>query len=1471
MRKQITKVLAVLLCLLMLATTVPLAFAEEPISEPASEPASEPNDLDSPTSGQCGDNVFWSYDEDTSTLTISGTGDMWNFDASVDNQPWISYENEIRTIVIEEGVTCIGESAFFGFENLNEVTMPVTINRIKMAAFMECTALDVIQIPNGKIESQAFDGTGLKTVYFGAGVSEADWMAFQGSEALEQITVDEENPFLSSDEAGCLYDKDKTTLLCYPFGSSRTSFSIPDSVCTGDIWAASNLEMVRIPEGMYQISLHDCNRLKEISVDENNPYFSTDDSGCLYNKEKTDFIKYPAMCDRSFFALPLTVERIRAYAFENAKILKQVQLPERLSEIEGEAFWGAGLEKIQLPAGLTCVNRGTFSYCRNLQEVVLPVGLETICEYAFEATALRSVEIPNTVSVIKLMAFANTLLETIVLPESVRQVETEAFYTISWDTEEETLKDATVLNPDCVFAENAYVFGRTSTLHGYQNSTLESYAETYGLKFVVLCPTNHADITEFPKQEVTCTEDGYTAGVYCNDCEQWIAGHDVIPAGHKDEDGDFLCDNCGADLALSIHADETLRVDITGGAMTYLRFVPEETASYIMTSLSDSDTYGYLFDSEMNELDANDDDTDSNFKLMNTLDAGETYYYGVRFYDEEASGSFDVFLTKESVYFGQCGDNATWTLIPSTGELRIEGEGALWEDETAEMNVAPWNDHMMEIESVKMDDGITNIPANAFFGAIHLTWVTLPESLKTVGADAFFLCTRLRSVCLPDGVETIECNAFQGCTSLVDILIPDSVTFIDVAAFANCPSLYQVVLPEGLTTLEGGMFIGDYRLNTVIIPSSVTAINGAGMESPFTYCYKLEKIENRSETTVAAATGFHTFAFPEEVEEEIYLRFLAVTAEMQLLQAAEVLSGDDLQAEIMTRLEEEIGYGYLEIYQQIAALDPVTPVEGMPEALTFYCFSASAEHAYCEANNIPFVLLDQGQCGDNVYWVYDSGSATLKFTGSGEMWYYSGNEVPWDAVRSLIRNAVIEDGITNISAWTFEGCINLESVTIPESIVEIGRYAFSFCSRVESVTIPDGVVTISDSAFYNCTGLTSLVIPDSVIRIDDSAFDGCVSLTSLTLSDNLEEIGAWAFSCCDSLTSINLPDSLTYMGNGAFSDCGSLENITIPDGLTVIPGNAFSNCISLTNLTIPVSVTTVEEYAFNGSKALTDIYYLGTEAQWNAIEIDKDGNGSLLDAAIHFIVTDDTGVSLNYDEDVFDSNVEINITEIPTGSENSRAWNITPTLDGEKVQPNGKVQVKLPIPAGWDKTKIILRHVKEDGSVEYPEFTIEEDYVVFWAEEFSTYALELQKPHVHTYDNGVVTKEATCMEEGVMTYTCTTCDIDTEGHIKTEPIGKNPANHAAYGTVVNDKLDATCTDKGYTGNTVCEGCGSTISNGSEIPALGHTSPDKHGNCERCGEHIQDVCKWCGKQHKGFFQGIIGFFHKILAAIFGAKY
>ena len=150
---------------------------------------------------------------------------------------------------------------------------------------------------------------------------------------------------------------------------------------------------------------------------------------------------------------------------------------------------------------------------------------------------------------------------------------------------------------------------------------------------------------------------------------------------------------------------------------------------------------------------------------------------------------------------------------------------------------------------------------------------------------------------------------------------------------------------------------------------------------------------------------------------------------------------------------------------------------------------------------------------------------------------------------------------------------------------------------------------------------------------------------------------------------------------------------------------------------------------------------------------------------------------------------------------------------------------------------------------------------------------------LHTWNNGVVTMEATCKETGTRKYTCTTCNAT-----KTETITKNAANHASYGTALKNKVDANCTAKGYTGDTVCNGCETVITKGHETASLGHTEPDGNGNCTRCGAHLKDVdpgnkpadnskpagdCKYCGQDHTGLFGWLIKFFHSILA-LFGLR-
>lgn len=168
-----------------------------------------------------------------------------------------------------------------------------------------------------------------------------------------------------------------------------------------------------------------------------------------------------------------------------------------------------------------------------------------------------------------------------------------------------------------------------------------------------------------------------------------------------------------------------------------------------------------------------------------------------------------------------------------------------------------------------------------------------------------------------------------------------------------------------------------------------------------------------------------------------------------------------------------------------------------------------------------------------------------------------------------------------------------------------------FFAAISKVNIPDGTTSIGDYAFYNCTRLSSITIPDSVTGIGDFAFEGCTSLASITIPVSVTSIGYKAFYDCSSLESITIPNSVTRIGDFAFKGCTSLKSIIIPDSMTRIGASAFEGCTSLSSITIPDSVTSIGNYALSNTNKLADIYYTGTEEQWNAINKRSDWNQNM--------------------------------------------------------------------------------------------------------------------------------------------------------------------------------------------------------------------------------------------------------------------
>ena len=173
---------------------------------------------------------------------------------------------------------------------------------------------------------------------------------------------------------------------------------------------------------------------------------------------------------------------------------------------------------------------------------------------------------------------------------------------------------------------------------------------------------------------------------------------------------------------------------------------------------------------------------------------------------------------------GKCGDNLTWTL-DGDGTLTISGTGEMYDyGNLFDRTTAPWEKYYSSIKSAVINNGVTSIGEQAFWGCSSLTSVTIPDSVTSIGAWTFNGCSSLTSVTIPDSVTSIGDGEFWGCRNLMSVTIPDSVTTIGEAAFSGCSSLMSVTIPGSVTSIGRDAFFSCSSLTSVTIPDSVTSI-----------------------------------------------------------------------------------------------------------------------------------------------------------------------------------------------------------------------------------------------------------------------------------------------------------------------------------------------------------------------------------------------------------------------------------------------------------------------------------------------------------------------------------------------------------------------------------------------------------------------------------------------------------------------
>ena len=266
-------------------------------------------------------------------------------------------------------------------------------------------------------------------------------------------------------------------------------------------------------------------------------------------------------------------------------------------------------------------------------------------------------------------------------------------------------------------------------------------------------------------------------------------------------------------------------------------------------------------------------------------------------------------------------------------------------------------------------------------------------------------------------------------------------------------------------------------------------------------------------------------------------------------------------------------------------------------------------------------------------------AGTLTISGKGAMPdYSSAGEQPWNDKSDKIRHVVIEDGVTSIGASAFWTC-GVLSIDISPSVTTIGNCAFHSSSLI-SVSIPSSVKTIGDSAFRGCENLSAVTFSEGLETIEQNAFRA-TKLNSVALPASIGEVGAGVFfdcqelgiatfapgskqvkmgdnmfSRCYYLMKVTLPNSIDRISDGMFQNCLTLAGVDIPNGAESIGGSAFASS-GVSVVIIPDSVTSIGISAFSACP-LKDIYYTGTEGQWNGVSKIGDTAAAVGKATMHY-------------------------------------------------------------------------------------------------------------------------------------------------------------------------------------------------------------------------------------------------------------
>ena len=687
-------------------------------------------------------NLTWKLDAD-GTLTISGTGAMKNYDYN-DNPSPVYNNSNVKKVVIEDGVTSIGNSAFNECISLTSITIPDSVTSIGTYAFSGCRSLTSITIPDSvtSIGASAFNScSGLTSITIPDSVTSIGNFAFYNCKNLTTISLSCKSSLKKSDFG------DKADLVSYTNQHLLTKTAAKAATCSEsgnkEYWTCehcgkyflsddTNPETAKAVEQSETIlpALKHKNAITRGAVEPNGtkPGYSGDrycpDCNTVLEKGYTYWIednltwklyedgtlnisgtgamknysysnnKSPACSNLSVTSIVIEegVTSIGDYAFENCDNLTSITIPENVEIIGKGAFYSCdNLKDVTLQDGVKIIERTAFIWCGNLTNIVLPNSITSIGDWAFkDCTSLTSIKIPSSVTSIDDPFYNCSSLKTISLDcgSSLKRTDFGKQADLVSYTPHTLIKTEAKPVTDDESGNKEYWTCSHCGKYFLSDDTNPETATAVELSEIIICNHKNAELRN--ASEPTETSPGYSGDLYCPDCDK------VLEKGYTY----WIEDN----LTWKLYEDGTLNISGKG--------------------------------------------------------AMKDYIYG----NNKSPARLNLSVTSIVIEEG----------VTSIGDYAFE--------------------NCDNLTSITIPGNVESIGEDAFYNCDNLTDVTLQDGVKSIGRSAFIWCNNLTNIVLPNSVTSIGYFAFKDCTSLTSIKIPSSVTSMDSKAFYNCSSLETISL-----------------------------------------------------------------------------------------------------------------------------------------------------------------------------------------------------------------------------------------------------------------------------------------------------------------------------------------------------------------------------------------------------------------------------------------------------------------------------------------------------------------------------------------------------------------------------------------------------------------------------------------------------------------------------------------------------